>query len=448
MLEEQEHRHNLAKHSPRMSAAAPLEFSKHVERAPPELPRCVGEIRVIVDTEVESASSPLSKRRVADYAREHLNWDAQEPRRDSNTPRLLLPQEWDGNKGLLAVASSTVAFSADELIPAPNGFLTACHIAYSLHHPLRLRPDDIWLPIVQSVAQHIDKHAEVYRDAFVDFDGKARLVVEVPPEFAAGGDDSKVEWADLVHTFSELVREHTRSDVASAFAPSFSTADAVSRAAAGVAVMAAMKSFFEYTVFTFCGIREVVLEGTPADWDALRARTAHLATLAGGRLGADLRRWFELLDGTLSRLAETAHGAPNTDFWRRIYSSYNPGGSGATTSFSGWALHFFLYSSSGKRIEHAERPVTGKEFRESLGRRNADSDEWEHCDVPDSFLSEGEIPAFACSAPVEWQSGGSARKLNFISGSWGVGITRTGEVTPVTQWVISEAVVRGAAASQ
>lgn len=417
----------------------PLEFRKVIERAPPELPRLASDIRVLVDPTVAAAASPPTRAGMRDFAREHLNWDAQEPLRESNTPRLLLPQEGDGNAQRRAVASSTVAFASDDIIPAPNGLLTAAHIAYSLHYPLRLRPDDLWMPIVQSVAQHIDMHAEVYRDSFVTFDGKAKLVVDVPPEFAAGGDDSRVAWADLVHTFSELVREHTRSDVASAFAPSFSTTDAVARAASGIAVMAAMKSFFEYSVFTFCGIREVVLEGTPADWDALRVRTAHLATLADGRLGADLRDWFELLNDTLRRIAETAHGVPNPDFWRRIYSSFNPGGSGATTSFSGWALHFFLYSSTGKRIRHAQDPLTGSELHKARRRRrDADTDEGETPDLPDYFLSEGDIPAFACSAPVEWQSGGRSRKLTFISGSWGVGITRTGEITPITQWVISE----------
>jgi hypothetical protein len=432
--------------------AAPPQFRKDLLTAPAERVCARREIRVLID---ESVTPPKAFPSAGEMR------GAREPSREANSPRLVLPaslaprsdpyergEEAASPTPLRPIASSNVAFSSGMLIPASNGFLNACHMAYSLHHTLRLSPDDIWLPIIQSIAVHTDKNAEQFRGGFVDFMGKAELIINVPPEFEAGGDDARVAWADLVFTFGELVQDHTRSDVVPAFAPDFSTSDSVSRTAASVAVMSAMKSFFEYTAITMCGIREVVLEGTPADWDALRARTAALAGLADGRLGADLHEWFNLVDGTLARIAETAHGARNVDFWSRIYSSYNPGGSGASTSFSGWALHFFLYDSGLDRIEHAgPLPMTGKEVKQRDREMNQERDPFFDYPHPDHFLYESSLPACVCCAPVSWQVlGGPPRALTFVSGSWSVGITPEGDLKPVTQWLIAEEVASAAGA--
>jgi hypothetical protein len=41
--------------------------------------------------------------------------------------------------------------------------------------------------------------------------------------------------------------------------------------------MDAMKSFFEYSVSTMCGIPEITLEGTPEDWRKIEEKTKALA---------------------------------------------------------------------------------------------------------------------------------------------------------------------------
>jgi hypothetical protein len=250
-----------------------------------------------------------------------------------------------------AIAGSPVPYSSANTICSSNGFLTACHVAYSLHYTLRLKPDDVWMAILSSVAAHIDANIKDLRTGFVDFEGKSELTVLVPPAYEALA-DAAMPWGDVVGMFSSLVGEHTKGDVRAAFEPTFSTTDAVSRVNAGIVLMAAFKSVFTYSMKTMCGIREVVLEGTPEDWEALRTKAAALRGLAGGRLGASVPRWFALIDGTLSQLEATAKGAPSADFWRRIYSRTLPRGSGTTTTFSGWALDFFLYDVEGGRIDH------------------------------------------------------------------------------------------------
>jgi hypothetical protein len=53
-------------------------------------------------------------------------------------------------------------------VPLLNGFYTA----HNNHYPIRIKPDDIWLLIVQGFSNHVNANAEELRKLFVDFDGK------------------------------------------------------------------------------------------------------------------------------------------------------------------------------------------------------------------------------------------------------------------------------------
>jgi hypothetical protein len=345
-----------------------------------------------------------------------------------------------GLHGEKPIGASPVPAHLASFVKSGNGFLAAIHTAYALHGTLRLSPDDVWAPIVASVAAYVDKHAKEMRASFVTFEGKAELVVDVPPS-VENVSNADVPWADVVHTFKALIGEHTLENVRAAFEPNFSTTGGVSVVHAGVALMSAMKSFFTYSVSTLCGIREVVLEGTTEDWTALRAKTAALGALGGGRVGADLADWFAVLDGTLAQLETTARGNPSVDYWSHVYSSYRTYGSGASTYFSGWALNFFLFDANGSRIPHAR-------FQESLDvqlARIADLKRVDDDDDGDIFygLEECSIPALWTRAPVTWATrSGVTRKLTFHSGAFGFGITHAGEIKPVQGWIISEQATR------
>ena len=56
----------------------------------------------------------------------------------------------------------------DKNVPVLNGFYTA----YTNHYPVRIKPDDIWLLIVQAFSNHVNANSEELRNYFVDFDGK------------------------------------------------------------------------------------------------------------------------------------------------------------------------------------------------------------------------------------------------------------------------------------
>ena len=61
----------------------------------------------------------------------------------------------------------------DTNVPLLNGFYTA----HTNHYPIRIKPDDIWLLIVQAFSNHVNANAEKLRHYFVNFDGKQKLKV-------------------------------------------------------------------------------------------------------------------------------------------------------------------------------------------------------------------------------------------------------------------------------
>ena len=80
------------------------------------------------------------------------------------------------------VDKDTLAFSfneKDELAyinyktPVLNGF----YLAHSNHYPIRIKPDHIWLLIVQAFSNHVNVNAEKLLSLFVDFEGTKTLIV-------------------------------------------------------------------------------------------------------------------------------------------------------------------------------------------------------------------------------------------------------------------------------
>src|SRR5579883_1556963 len=95
-----------------------------------------------------------------------------------------------------------------------NGFAGSLFDAYSNHYALSVKPDDVWLAIVLTFANYVDKHAEEMRQTFVDHEGKKDLTVKL---------DTNVSWDAVMAQFSDLIDQNTKSEVRSWLEPNFST---------------------------------------------------------------------------------------------------------------------------------------------------------------------------------------------------------------------------------
>lgn len=70
------------------------------------------------------------------------------------------------------IRSSFVTQGDDHIFPSPNGLVWAAYYAYSRHHHLTLRPEDVWFAILSQLSFYINAHAEELRSLFVAHKGK------------------------------------------------------------------------------------------------------------------------------------------------------------------------------------------------------------------------------------------------------------------------------------
>lgn len=211
-------------------------------------------------------------------------------------------------------------------------FMEAIHTAYAQHYGVTISPDMIWLLITQGFALHVNQNAEELRDRFVDFDGKKKLHLQ-RNNFTKGSELN--DWPGAFAEFSQQIEANTGPELLDLVTGNFSTTTPVETTAFQVTLMDAMKSYFAYSITTLCGIPEITLEGTPADWRLIEEKTRKLATY-------DLAWWTDDLLPILAQFTAAAEGNPDPDFWQSIYK-WNGLGSG-TPYITGWILNFFPYT--------------------------------------------------------------------------------------------------------
>jgi hypothetical protein len=208
--------------------------------------------------------------------------------------------------------------------------VAAIHHAFDEHRPLSLSPDTIWLLIAQGLANHINCHAEELRSHFVEHQDKVKIIV-IRDDFVKGNPHN--DWTKVFTEFSTSIRQYIGGETHDLLVPTFSTTGVVEQAASEIVLLDAMQSYFEYEVHSRCGIPQIQLEGTIADWQHLLARTKQIARFK-------LEWWVDALVPILEQFILTAQGKPDRDFWRSIYK-YNEGSGG--TNITGWITVFFPY---------------------------------------------------------------------------------------------------------
>ena len=160
----------------------------------------------------------------------------------------------------------------DSNVPLLSGF----YIAHSNHYPIRIKPDDIWLLILQSFSNHVNINSEELRSLFVDFEGKKTLTVQYP-----FSDISEVN-RKVIEDFSVQINKQMESflgekllDILTA---NFSTSNFDSILISKISIMGAFKKFFDYRMeLCGCGIPYIILEGTAEDYKKILEKTKYLS---------------------------------------------------------------------------------------------------------------------------------------------------------------------------
>jgi hypothetical protein len=288
--------------------------------------------------------------------------------------------------------------------------------AYDGHRPLTLSPDIIWLTIVQGLAVHINEHAERLRHHFVSHAGKQTLVV-VRNDFVKGSPENP--WGEVIGEFSGMLADQI-GEKHGLIVADFSTTGPVERVASEIVLMDSMRSYFEFEVRTRCGIPSVSLEGSPQDWEKIRARLDGF-----DELGLDW--WTEALRPVLDHFLLAARGTPDREFWRGIFKENDSSGGPYLT---GWLVKFFPYL---QRDEYEPAPSykrTGRKLNVRNPYLEAGSDD-------DFGVSAETLPSGLSRAPFVWDYLGQRYAYEFIAGLVGIEQDRlTMGLRPKIGWAV------------
>ncbi len=259
-----------------------------------------------------------------------------------------------------------------------NGFIGAAFAAYSHHHHLVMRPDDVWLSIATTFGCYVNAHSEEMRTSFVDHANKKKLAVVVNDE----------NWHNIVYEFEKLLPEHVKDWIV----PNFSTTTQKDRMVGGAVLMGSMKNYYSYQVHIMCGLPAVTLQGTLADWEEVYRRVERLdqwysTTSTEGAGTHPIKEWRDRLLPVIRKIVDAYQGVVDKEFWNQI-CNYVSGGSGPSF-ISGW-INLFVYFSDGKKVVREKGPW----------------DMHETGPFPYGFIETGDIPTGCVEVPVEVNDNG------------------------------------------
>jgi hypothetical protein len=244
-------------------------------------------------------------------------------------------------------------------VPILNGFYTA----HTNHYPIRIKPDDIWLLIVQAFSNHVNANSEKLRHYFVDFDGKKQLTVEYYL--------SSIEQVDrkVLENFSEQINEKMKKylgeKLVDILTPNFSTSTYDSKIVGKISIMGAFKKYFDYKMMLCgCGTPYIILEGTAQDYKEIISKAKELSKYKFD--------WYiNKIIPHIEKMVEAKEGKIDVDYFKNmiqkkevIEQEYGPSGMYPKDVkydyISGWFLNFFAY-------------LNTKNYRGDIERFNGDS---------------------------------------------------------------------------
>ncbi|CAK7202017.1 hypothetical protein SEUCBS139899_004735 [Sporothrix eucalyptigena] len=230
------------------------------------------------------------------------------------------------------------------LVVKDHGLVRAAYEAYSSHHHLVLRPDDVWLAILVQFSYYVNAHTEELRSSFVAHEGKKGLVLRDPGQPDMGA---------VCRAMTDLIDENlTDKTLRKWILPSFSTTTQTDEVVASIVMMGTLKGYFDYVFdMTCCGIPSVTLLGEQADWEDLLARIEKL-----NEYGKEPTTFCNLLRPIVQNMVRTFVASPDdnddvVDFWGRIIDRQI--GSGMD-SLTGWMVAFCYWDIEGKTLHRGQ----------------------------------------------------------------------------------------------
>ena len=266
-----------------------------------------------------------------------------------NKPRY----NFEKNKLEKLISKGTLGYSFDKntelayifsKTPILNGF----YKAHSNHYPIRIKPDDIWLLIVQAFSNHVNANSERLRGLFVNFDGKKTLKVET--SLSDISQITKIDLEDFSVQINKQMKEFLGEELLDILTPNYTTTDYNSSIVAKISIMGAFKKYFNYEMdLCGCGVPYIILEGTQEDYEKIMSKAEKLKKY-------NFEWYIDRIIEPISKMVEAKKNNIDVEYFKnfvqnKIETEYVSGLSGLgghdvkVDYIAGWILNFFAYYS-------------------------------------------------------------------------------------------------------
>jgi hypothetical protein len=287
-------------------------------------------------------------------------------------------------------------FDEKHISATDNGLVWAAFFAYSHHHHLVLRPEDVWFAILSQLSFYINAHAEELRDHFVSHKGQKEL------EIVRAGSISTVDFGEMARSMTGLIQNNIKDPrLQEWIMPSFSTTTDCDRTVAAILMMGTMKKYFTYLFSLTCGIPSVQLLGERKDWENMSTRLDYLT-----ELGSEPEAFARLLRPVLRNLVasfDSPLSASTKQFWGSIAHEKSMGS--GPDYLAGWITAFCFWNEDGKMLYDEKRyPGVGCELE----------------DVKYHCVDTDKIPVGFVSVPVTVNDNGMIHHTKMLAGSFGI----------------------------
>jgi hypothetical protein len=307
--------------------------------------------------------------------------------------------------------------SNDAVPIVSNSFVMSAFQAYSSHHNLVIKPDDVWLAICTQFANYVNGNAEALRDQFVDFEGKKELTVQ------GGGTLKTANYQQLCQDMTVQIAKNIKDpSVREWVLPDFTTTTDTERMVGAVLLMATTKSYFDIKMVLCCDLPSVTLLGEVEDWVKIRQRANKL--LEYDLKPGHMSQWSEYLFPVLDKFITTVQGNPDVEWWNRI-ANQKGGGSGPRY-LSGWITSFCLFDNDGKW----QGGKTEVEGNFSINWSERIISDW-------PIININDVPKGYVSVPITVNDNGTVYKTEMFAGHmYAVRGTDGATLEPAVSWAL------------
>ncbi|KAI4171513.1 MAG: hypothetical protein LQ343_004251 [Gyalolechia ehrenbergii] len=286
------------------------------------------------------------------------------------------------------------------IAPSSNGLVHGAIQAYSRHHCLHIRPEDVWFAILSQLSLYINAHAEELRGQFVAHEGKKEL------ELRYVGNRYSFDFGIFAKQMGELIEQNVKDpEIRRWMLPAFTTTTKNDVVVASILLMGATQKYFDYKIEFLCGLPSVTLLGNKADWELILARLEKLK-----EYGEEPTQFYTLLRPVVLRFVQSFE-APSSketiDFWQRI-AHHHAHGSGSAY-YSGWITAFCFWDRDGKSMYGPW--MTSNTKSDYALQLDGAVYHW---------IRSGEVPPGYSSVPVKVDDNGYEFDATMIAGSVGM----------------------------